>query len=164
VPLLAGLSAGSAGWRLVGGPARDYMNRPYLARTPADFWRRYNRTVQQFFSEDIFKSLDHRLGGPARIVIVFLLSAALHEYVFGIATGRIQGYQTAFFLIQGVAAAATARERPRGWRSIVWAAGTALFVLLSSTLFFASMQGVVPFYARPFGGWSWGGWNRHEAS
>jgi MBOAT, membrane-bound O-acyltransferase family len=162
IPLLSGLSAGAACWRLLGGSARDYMDKPYLARTPADFWRRYNRNAQQFFLEDVFNTLDNRLDRPARIMIVFFLSAMLHEYVFGIATGRVQGYQTAFFLLQGIAVAGTMRVRPRGWRAITWAMGTALFVLLSSTLFFASMQGVVPFYSRPFGGWSWAGRIRHE--
>lgn len=162
VPLLSGLSAGGAAWRLLGGSARDYMDRPYLARTPADFWRRYNRNMQQFFLEDVLKPLGDRLGRSGKIMIIFSLSALLHEYVFGIAIGRVQGYQTAFFLLQGIAVAGTTRVRPRGWRAITWAIGTALFVLLSSTLFFASMQGVVPFYSRPFGGWSWDGWSRHE--
>jgi len=162
VPLLSGLSTGAAGLRLLGGSAQDTMNRPYLARTPAEFWRRYNRNMQHFFLEDVFKPLGHRLGRPARIMIVFSVSAMLHEYVFGIATGRVQGYQTAFFLLQGIAVAGTTRVRPRGWQAIPWATGTALFVLLSSTLFFASMQGVVPFYSRPFGGWSWEGWTRLE--
>jgi MBOAT, membrane-bound O-acyltransferase family len=162
VPLLSGLSAGAAGWRLLGGSAQDTMDRPYLARTPAELWRRYNRNMQQFFLEDVFKHLGDKVGRPARIMIVFCVSALLHEYVFGIATGRVQGYQTAFFLLQGIAVAGTTRVRPRGWQAITWAMGTALFVLLSLTLFFASMQGVVPFYSRPFGGWSWEGWTRHE--
>jgi hypothetical protein len=96
-------------------------------------------------------------------MLVFLLSAVLHEYVFGIATGRLQGFQTAFFLIQGLAVASTARMRPRGWKIVPWALGTGIFMLLSSTLFFASMQGVVPFYSRPLGGWAWEGGYRHEA-
>lgn len=162
VPLLSGLSAGAAGWRLLGGSAQDTMNRPYLARTPAEFWRRYNRNMLSFFLEDVFKPLGDRLGRPGKVMIVFSLSAMLHEYIFGIATGRVQGYQTTFFLLQGIAVAGTSRVRPRGWRAITWAMGTALFVLLSSTLFFASMQGVVPFYSRPFGGWSWEGWTRHQ--
>ena len=162
VPTLSALSASVAGWRLLGGSARDYMNRPYLARTPADFWHRYNRNFQQFFLEDVFNTLDNRLSRPVKIMIVFALSAMLHEYVFGIATGRVQGYQTAFFLLQGISVAATMRVRPRGWRAIPWAMGTTLFVLLCSTLFFASMQGVVPFYSRPVGGWSWQGWTRYQ--
>ena len=90
------------------------MDRPYLARTPADFWRRYNRNMQQVFLEDVLKPLGDRLGRSGKIMIVFSLSATLHEYVFGIATGRVQGYQTAFFLLQGIAVAGTTRVRPRG--------------------------------------------------
>jgi hypothetical protein len=44
-----------------GGSARDYMDRPFLARTPAEFWRRYNRNVQQFFLHDVFNP-DFPLG------------------------------------------------------------------------------------------------------
>ncbi len=162
VPMLSVLAAGAAGWRLLGGSAQDTMKWPYLARTPADFWRRYNRNMQQFFLEDVFRPMSRRLYGPTKIMIVFCLSALLHECIFGIATGRVQGYQTAFFLLQGVAVAGTARVRPTGWRAIPWATCTALFMFLSSTLFFASMQGVVPFYSRQVGGWWWDGWNRHE--
>jgi hypothetical protein len=38
----------------------------------------------------------------------------MHEYIFGMAIGRVQGYQTAFFLLQGVAVAATARVKAKG--------------------------------------------------
>ncbi len=162
VPLLSGLTAGAAGWRLLGGLAQDTMSRPYLARTPAEFWRRYNRNMNQFFLHDVFNPLRFWPGRSGKIMIVFFFSAMLHEYIFGIATGRFQGDQTAFFLLQGIAVAATMRVRPRGRRAILWATGTALFLLLSSTLFFASMQGVVPFYSRPVGGWYWQGWIRHE--
>jgi hypothetical protein len=54
LPLISGLLAGSSLWRLLGGSARDHMDHPFLARTPADFWRRYNRCMQQFFVEDVF--------------------------------------------------------------------------------------------------------------
>jgi hypothetical protein len=36
----------------------------------------------------------------------------------------------------------------------VWAAGTWAFLLASSVLFFASMNGVVPLYTRPLPVWS----------
>src|SRR5437763_507971 len=50
VPMTAALSAG---WRLLGGRAIDFMDNPFAARTPADFWRRYNRPVHQFFDENV---------------------------------------------------------------------------------------------------------------
>src|SRR5258708_7726703 len=47
--------AAVAVWRLLGGTARDPMNNPFASRTPADFWRRYNRPAQQFLYEDPFR-------------------------------------------------------------------------------------------------------------
>jgi hypothetical protein len=148
LPLLAALSFGASLWRLLGGSARDHMNNPFLAQTPADFWRRYNRNMQQFFMEDIFMPLGGRHAPYRTLLLVFVLSGLLHEWIFGISTGRVQGYQMAFFSIQGISVAATARVRPRGWRAVAWTVGTFLFVVLSSILFFASMQGVAPFYSR----------------
>jgi hypothetical protein len=155
--LLPPLAAAAAGWRLLGGAGLDVMNRPWLARTPADFWRRYNLPMQQFFYEDVFKPAGG-LRAPVRATLLtFAVSAVIHEYIFGVALGRVQGYQTAFFLLQGVAVAATARAKPRGWGAAVWAACTWAFLLASSVLFFASMNGVVPLFSRPLPVWS-AGW------
>jgi hypothetical protein len=153
VAVICGLDAAAALWRLAGGVARDYMGNPFVARTPADFWRRYNRPMHQFFWEDVFKPVGG-LRAPVRAtLLVFAVSAVMHEYIFGIAIGRVQGYQTAFFLLQGAAVAATARVKARGWRAILWTAGTLGFNFVSSVLFFASMNGLVPFYSRGLPVW-----------
>src|SRR5262249_42749725 len=82
VTVLSGLAAAAALWRLLGGAARDYMDNPAAARTPADFWRRYNRNMQQFFWEDVFKPAGG-LRAPVRTtLLVFALSALMHEYLF----------------------------------------------------------------------------------
>jgi hypothetical protein len=140
-------------WRLFLGPARDHMRNPFAARTPADFWRRYNRPTHEFLEEDVFKPAagsrrgpDGRWAGLGAIVLTFLLSAVAHEYVFAVPIGRVQGYQTAFFLIQGLAVAATARVKPRGWAVYPWVAATFLFNLATGMLFFASMNHVVRMY------------------
>lgn len=146
-------AAVAAVWRLLGGKTREPMDNPFIASTPADFWRRYNRPAQQFFAEDVFKPLGG-LRAPIRATLAtFAVSAVLHEYVFGIAIERVQGYQTAFFLLQGVAVVATLRIRPKGWRQVPWIAATLAFNLASSTLFFASLDEVVPFYARRSAGY-----------
>ena len=151
VALLGTISSALAGtaaaWRLCGGTARDFMDKPYLARTPAEFWRRYNRNVQQFFWQDVFKTKGGRRAPIRTMLGVFALSALLHELIFFAALGRVQGYQTAFFLVQGIAAAATARIKVKGWLVIPWTAGTLAFNLVSSVLFFASIHGLVPFYS-----------------
>ena len=73
--------------------------------------------------------------------------------VFGVATGRVQGYQMIFFLINGCAVAATLHARPRGWQVVPWIAGTVAFNLGSSVFFFASLNAVVPFYSRGVPEW-----------
>jgi hypothetical protein len=146
--LVLGALAATAFWRLLGGRAREPMDDPFAARTPADFWRRYNRPAQQFLYEDVFKPLGG-LRSPVRAALAtFLINAIIHEYVFDIAVGRVQGYQIAFFLIQGVSVAATLRVRPSGTAVVPWVVGTIAFNLATSVLFFASVGEVLPFYAR----------------
>jgi hypothetical protein len=141
----------SVAWRLAGGRGLDFMDHPIAARTPADFWRRYNRPVAQFFWEDVFKP-SGGLHTPRRsLLAAFAVSAAVHEYLFLIAGTTAPGCQTAFFLIQGVAAAATCRLHPRGRRAVVAIAMTFSFNLATTALFFMSFEGIVPFYA-PRGG------------
>jgi len=138
---------------LAGGRAREFMDAPLLAPTPAEFWRRYNQPAQQFFYEDVFK----RVGGfrsPVRATLVtFAASALVHEYVFGVLLGRVQGYQTLFFLVQGLVVAATIRLRPKGWRMWLGIGATWIFNLATSLLFFASVNEVFPFYSRGLPKW-----------
>lgn len=135
-------------WRLLGGVARDSMDHPLLASTPADFWRRYNRPVQQFFYEDVFKPVGGIRSPIGATFLVFALSAIIHEYVFDIAVGQVQGYQAVFFMVQGCAVVVTMRLRPKQAIPLTWIIGTILFNLATSVFFFASMNGVVRFYSR----------------
>lgn len=139
-------NAGAATYRLIGGVALDFMNDPLLAPTPAEFWRRWNVPAQQFLHEYAFRSVggSHR---PIRATLVtFAVSGLVHEYVFGIASGRVQGWQLLFFMLQGVAVVMTMRLRPRGRLSLSWVVGTGMFNLASSALFFLSVNQVLPFY------------------
>ncbi len=85
--------------------------------------------------------------------MTFAVSALVHEYVFGIVLGRVQGYQTVFFMLQGCAAAATLRIRPNGWKAALWVAATLGFNLATAVFFFASVNGMVPFYSRGLPRW-----------
>jgi hypothetical protein len=146
IPLTA---VGASLWRLFGGRAKAFMDNPFAARTPADFWRRYNRPVHQFLNEDVFKPLGGVRHPVRATVAAFAVSALIHEFVFTVAVGRIQGYQTAFFLLQGLAVAATSWIKPRGWRAAVWTAGTFAFNLATGVLFFGSVNEILPFYENP---------------
>ena len=153
VAISSGLTCAAATWRLSGGTARDFMDRPFIARTPAEFWRRYNRNVQQFFWQDVFSGSRSRRAPLRTMLFIFALSALLHELVFLAAVGHVQGYQTTFFAIQGLAAVSTARVKMRGKTVIAWVACTLAFNLLTSVLFFASLQSMTPFYSRGLPVW-----------
>ena len=133
-------------YRLLGGRALDPMKNPIAARTPADFWRRWNRPAQQFLNAYIFMPF----GGLRRPVLASLatfgMSGLIHEYVLGIAAGRVQGWQLLFFSVQGCAAVATAHARPTGWTQSLWIAATVAFNLATSVLFFQSVDAILPFY------------------
>lgn len=146
IPLTA---VGASVWRLGGGRARAFMDNPFAARTPADFWRRYNRPVHEFLQEDVFKPVGGVRHPVRATVAAFVVSALIHEFVFSVAVGRVQGYQTAFFLLQGLAVAATGRIKPRGWRGALWTAGTFAFNVGTAVLFFGSVNGILPFYDNP---------------
>lgn len=141
--------------RLAGSPARDFARAPFLARTPAEFWRRYNRVIQQFFFEDVFR----RVGGlrsPVRgTLVTFVVSGLIHEYLLAIAIGRVEGYMIVFFLIQGLGVAASARLRPAGGALLPAAVATWTFLILSFIPFFVGLDAVVGFYASGAPGWLW---------
>ncbi len=147
-------SASAAAARVFGGYAPEPMIRPLLARSPADFWRRYNRWVGEGLREDLF----HPIGGRRRPVLatlaVFAVSGLLHEYVFAAAVGSVQGFQLAFFLVQGAAVAVTLRVKPG---HVIGVGFTFTFNALTSVLFFASVHGLAPFYSGGVPDWLWAG-------
>ncbi len=147
IPVILGTNCVAFAFRLAGARSLDPMVAPWFARTPLDTWRRWNRPVQQFLHEHCFL----RCGGmkrPVRALLwTFFVSGLIHEYVFGIVTGRVQGWQMAFFLLQGTAAAVTLRFRPRGWQIPVAIAATLVFNLATLALFAMSVNQVVPFYS-----------------
>ncbi len=132
--------------RLTGGAGLDIMRNPAAAYSPADFWRRYNRPLNHFFSENVYRLLGGIEKPWKATLVVFMISGILHEYVFFVPIGQVQGIQLLFFLIQGVAVALTIKDRPHGWRRYLGIAVTLVFNLITGILFFASMGQVLPFY------------------
>jgi hypothetical protein len=145
--LLIGQTFAALYRRLV-GPATDPFENPFTSRTPAEFWRRWNRPFRDFFDEYVFRP-SHGARRPIFATLtVFAVSGLMHEYVFGVATGRVQGWQMLFFMVQGCAVAATLRVRPRASAAPLWCAGTLAFNLVTALLFFRSVDGVIAFYQR----------------
>lgn len=162
--LVPATNAWSSIVRLGGGSGIDIMDNPLASRTPADFWRRYNRPVNRFFREDIFIPSGGIRKPNRGTLLVFAASAFIHEYVFAVPIGAVQGYQSAYFAVQGAAVLATARVRPRGRLVPLCVAGTSVLNLLTGVLFFASLEQVVPLYQRGMPAWLAPREGRDEAS
>jgi hypothetical protein len=123
----------------------DLSDHPYRAVTPADFWRRYNRDAGRFFFENLYRRLPFR-SPVARTLVVFFANGLVHEYLAWILCGRIVGHALAFFVIHGVATAATARSRPTGLARLAARLGTLIFLFASAGLILAAVDAVVPWY------------------
>jgi hypothetical protein len=146
--IAATVNAASAVWRLLGGRALTPMGRFVTAPTPAEFWKNWNRPAQQFFFHYVFIPAGG-LRRPARgTFLTFFVSGLVHESVIAVAGAPIHGMQVAFFLIQGLAVIATRRWAVGARWAAVSIAATIAFHLATSTLFFESLNHVLPFYAQ----------------
>jgi hypothetical protein len=139
--------------RRLGGTANDFSAAPAFARTPAEFWRRYNRIVGEFLHYDVGRAVGGVHAPVKAVIAAFAFSAALHEYLLATAAGRAFGFQTAFFALQALAVLATMRLAPRGAAAVAGTILTIAFMLLTSTLFGANIHMAIPIYSNPLPAW-----------
>jgi len=143
-----GPNIGASVRRLGGIPALDFSGWFAGSATPAEFWRRWNMPAGRFLWRYVYAPV----GGGRRpflaLMATFGLNGLVHEYVFGIAAGRVLGSSLLFFLIQGLATAATFRLRPARWGRAIGVLLTLMFILASSVLLFVCVNAVVPYYAQ----------------
>jgi hypothetical protein len=132
--------------RMLGGYAPDPGAAPLGARTPAEFWRRYNRIVGEFLHHDVFTPLNGRRHPVRATLMAFAVSGLIHEYLVSMAIGQIQGLQVLFFLVQGIAVVLTSRLVLSGVGARVGQVGTFVFNLVTSLIFFASANEVMRIY------------------
>lgn len=133
--------------RLAGLPGHNFCDRLFWSPTPAEFWRRWNKPAQIFLHEYAFKPSGGRRSPRRAALLTFAISGLIHEYVFGLPLGHPTGVQLAFFLVQGGLVVATMGVKPRGAWGVPAIAATAGCMLLSSVLFFTSVNWIVPIYA-----------------
>jgi len=129
--------------RRFGVASTDFSGAFVLARTPAEFWRIYNRPAEQFFRMHVFNPAGGRRHFVRATLATFFVSGLIHEYVFDVAAGRLLGTQMLFFMIQAIAVIATARGRPNAKISTIAIPATLAFNVLSGTIFMSSMNAVV---------------------
>ena len=135
---------------LAGFDTTPIVRNAFRARTVGEFWRRYNGRVHDWLERNVFRPSGGRRAPARSVVLVFLVSGAFHELMFGIATARFTGYQLAFFALQAPATLASGRleriARGGGMAGRLLAHGTTiLFLAVTSVLFFDGVRRVFPF-------------------
>jgi hypothetical protein len=137
--------------RLAGFRTRPIVDWAILSRTPAEFWSRFNNRVRDWLNLNVFIPAGGMRDPVRGLVVVFLVSAILHELMFGIATSRLDGYQAAFFLLQipAVLLSRGLEQFGRAWGGAgqVLARGlTVVWMWATSVLFFHGVDRVFPFF------------------
>jgi alginate O-acetyltransferase complex protein AlgI len=123
----------SCAWRSIGVNARPLMDWPIAATSVSDFWgRRWNTAFRDLTHRFFFRPLTPRLGARGAILVGFVFSGLVHDFVMSPAAHGGYGGPTLFFLISG--AAMFAERSPlgrhlglgRGWRGWLFAVITIL--------------------------------------
>jgi hypothetical protein len=140
-------------WRLAGVRSLHSPASVILARSPAEYWRRWNRPVGHWLYVHVCRRLGGRSPGLGAIVVTFAVSGLLHEYLVAMITKRVTGYPTAFFLLQGLAVAATFRFAPKAPWSVAAIALTLAFNACASVLLFVPFNLAMPFYTNAVPHW-----------
>lgn len=123
------------------------FRRPWAAGDPADFWaNRWNRFVGRTLALEVYAPAKRRVGRLAALLATFLASGVLHEALFRGSTPGPVGRYLAFFLLHGLAVAASARgPAPTRRGRIVRRALSWAFLLATAPLFFGGCYpAVVP--------------------
>jgi hypothetical protein len=96
--------------RMCGYMIPERYDHPYLARSPADFWRRWNTYVMAWLRTYVFfpAARVFQRGVPViwakglAVVATFFVAGALHEAVFDLRPGAAIGAALVFFAVQGI--------------------------------------------------------------
>ncbi len=140
---------------LSGRPTAEVFRMPPLAASPVDFWgRRWNLTFRNLAHRLVFLPTRRVVGVRAAGLLVFVLSALVHEYTVWAALGGGLGWMSAFFLLQGAAVVLLSLRRGRplwthrgeGQRLVargVAVVGHVLWMELTAPLFFYPLRRIV---------------------
>jgi hypothetical protein len=138
-------------WRLLGLRARPVMDRIWLSRTPADFWRRWSWPIHLWLYLYVYLPCGGRRRAVRSLLAVFAVSGLLHEVSAFVAVGRVTGHQSAFFGVSAAGVLASPVLEGIARRGVVGEvfvrSVTLVFLAASAALMFVTVDAVLPLYA-----------------
>lgn len=78
---------------------REFYDDWWNSQSVGDYWRLWNKPVTNYFRRHVYIPLVRRGWKPATAsVMVFFVSAVLHEMIVGVPTHNINGYEIIFMI------------------------------------------------------------------
>lgn len=147
-------NANTAIWRLAGAPAAPFIRKHiFLAHSPAEFWRRFDRPVHRWLYENVFLPIGGRRKPITATLTAFAVSACLHEYLLTVTLRYITGYVFVFFMLHGFVTVLTRRFKLTNFLVYPAIALTFVFNTLSTVLIFTPINERFPFYVNDLPSW-----------
>jgi D-alanyl-lipoteichoic acid acyltransferase DltB (MBOAT superfamily) len=120
------IARGTSRW--LGFELTENFNHPYMARSPADFWRRWNISLSTWFRDYVYIPLGGSRGGASvwmrNVLVTFLLSGFWHGASWNYV---LWGFYHGVLLVLTRGRGASTSERSQSWLVVPQIAG--MFVL-----------------------------------
>lgn len=87
-------------YRALGYEVSEFFETPLYALSPGEFWRRWNKPMQEWLKDNVFHQIPGRKRLYTGILLTFTASGLFHEYTISLASDTINGFMLAYFLIQ----------------------------------------------------------------
>lgn len=87
-------------YRTIGYEVSEFFETPLYALSPGEFWRRWNKPMQEWLMDNVFNQVMGRKRLYTGIILTFAASGLFHEYTISLASDTINGFMLAYFLLQ----------------------------------------------------------------
>jgi len=129
------IARGTSRW--LGFELTENFDHPYLARSPADFWRRWNISLSTWFRDYVYIPLGGSRGGTwmwvRNVLVTFLLSGLWHGASWNYVLWGL--YHGVLLVLTRAGSFAVPSPRRSGWITVLQIAGMFLLTLVGWLLF-----------------------------
>jgi len=137
-------------WQLQGSSTKPLVDHIFLARTPAEFWRRWSWPMHQWLYRHVYLPAGGKLHHVRATLLVFFVSGLLHELIAALAIGRVTGHQMLFFMLSAVGvllSPALEKLQQHGlFGQTLGRVFTLSFLVATSAFMFATIHYIFPVY------------------
>ncbi len=139
-------------WELQGTANKVLVDRIYLSRTPAEFWRRWSWPMHLWLYRHVYIPAGGKRHHVRATLAAFLASGLLHELLAAIVIGRVTGHQTLFFMLSAAGVLASpVLEKLSAHGALLENVSrllTLFFLIFTASFMFATLHYITPLYVK----------------